>query len=79
MYLLKWFCRPQYKIVMLTNKQGAWYWHLMSVSNGEILANSEAYSSRNACEDTAKGLAKTANWELWVLPPETLNLTQLSL
>lgn len=40
-----------------------WHWRLMS-TNGEIVASSEAYSSRAKCLQTAKRVAGEANWEI---------------
>lgn len=47
----------EYKVEMVQNQNGAWFWHLAS-TNGEILANSEAYSSKGNCKKTASKIAK---------------------
>lgn len=40
------------KIIATKNINGAWYWRLVG-GNGEIMANSEAYSSKRACLKSA--------------------------
>lgn len=46
-----------YTIEAFTDADGAWRWRLRH-ANGEILATSEAYSSRAAMIDTAQNLSK---------------------
>lgn len=46
------------KIEITKNKNGCWFWRLVA-ANGEILAASEAYSSKGACLKTVKGLSKS--------------------
>ena len=45
------------EIEITKNKNGCWFWRLVA-ANGEILASSEAYSSKGACLKTVKGLSK---------------------
>ena len=40
------------KIIATKNINGAWYWRIVG-GNGEIMANSEAYSSKGACLKSA--------------------------
>ena len=51
------------KIIVQQNCQGAWFWHLAG-ANGEIMASSEAYSSKCNCKKTAKLVADTGGFEL---------------
>lgn len=44
-------------IVLLKNGLGCWFWHILA-NNGEILANSEAYASKQKCRQTAKRLSE---------------------
>lgn len=46
------------EIEVTKNKNGCWFWRLVA-SNGEILAVSEAYSSKGACLKTVKSLSKS--------------------
>ena len=48
------------KIIATKNVNGAWYWRLVS-GNGEIMACSEAYSSKGACTKSAKLVAVAEN------------------
>jgi uncharacterized protein YegP (UPF0339 family) len=51
------------KIIIQQNTQGAWFWHLAG-ANGEIVASSEAYSSKGNCKKTAKSVAQAGGFEL---------------
>jgi len=53
------------KVVATKNINGAWFWRLVG-GNGEIMANSEAYSSKAACTKTAKLVAVTGGFEFEV-------------
>ena len=44
-------------IVLFKDVNGCWRWHLKA-ANGEILASSEAYSTKAKCKQTATRLAK---------------------
>lgn len=46
------------KIEVIQNVNGCWYWRLVA-ENGEILATSEAYSSKSKCMQTVKSVNKT--------------------
>ena len=51
------------KIVVQKNIQGAWFWHLIG-GNGEIMASSEAYSSKSNCKKTAKLVSAAGGFDL---------------
>jgi uncharacterized protein YegP (UPF0339 family) len=51
------------KVIIQQNTQGAWFWHLVGL-NGEIVASSEAYSSKSSCKRTAKQVADAGGFEL---------------
>lgn len=58
---MNWLCkllrhRPLYRIEVFVDRGHDWRWRLRHV-NGNILATSEAYSSRTAAWDTASALA----------------------
>ena len=50
------------KIIATKNINGAWYWRLVG-GNGEIMANSEAYSSKGACVKSAKVVSVAGGFE----------------
>jgi uncharacterized protein YegP (UPF0339 family) len=52
-------------VVATKNVNGAWYWRLVG-GNGEIMANSEAYSSKGACVKSAKLVAVTGGFEFQI-------------
>jgi len=43
-----------YKIQVIKGKN--WFWRVIAIANGKILAHSEQYSSKQAAIDTAKAL-----------------------
>jgi uncharacterized protein YegP (UPF0339 family) len=51
------------KIIIQQNTNGAWFWHLAG-ANGEIVASSEAYSSKGNCTKTAKAVASAGGFDL---------------
>jgi uncharacterized protein YegP (UPF0339 family) len=51
------------KIIIQQNTNGAWFWHLLG-GNGEIVASSEAYSSKGNCMKTAKAVSAAGGFEL---------------
>ena len=53
------------KIIATKNINGAWYWRLVG-GNGEIMACSEAYSSKGACLKSAKMVAVAGGFEFAV-------------
>ncbi len=53
------------KIVATQNVNGAWYWRIVG-GNGEIMASSEAYSSKSACVKSAKIVAQASGLALEV-------------
>ena len=53
------------KIIATKNVNGAWYWRLVG-GNGEIMANSEAYSSKGACTKSAKIVAVAGGFEFQI-------------
>lgn len=50
-------------IKLFKNGLGCWHWHLLA-SNGEILASSEAYASRQKCMQTAKRLSEATGMKI---------------
>ena len=50
------------KIIATKNVNGAWYWRIVG-GNGEIMANSEAYSSKGACVKSAKVVSVAGGFE----------------
>ncbi len=54
--------RREYRIEMWRSKDG-WRWRIRHV-NGNILASSEAYSTKKDCRDTVAGLAKATGFEV---------------
>jgi uncharacterized protein YegP (UPF0339 family) len=50
------------KIIATKNVNGAWYWRIVG-GNGEIMANSEAYSSKGACVKSAKLVSVAGGFE----------------
>lgn len=55
MKFLNWFRRPPYSVEPFQDSDKAWRWRIRA-ANGEILATSEAYSSRQAAFNTAQNL-----------------------
>jgi uncharacterized protein YegP (UPF0339 family) len=53
-WILRIVTRPL-RVHPFINQEGKWQWHIKS-PNGEILAHSEEYSSRQACYDTVNML-----------------------
>ena len=53
------------KIIATKNINGAWYWRLVG-GNGEIMACSEAYSSKGACVKSAKLVAVAGGFEFQI-------------
>ena len=53
------------KIIATKNVNGAWYWRLVC-GNGEIMACSEAYSSKGACTKSAKIVAVAGRFEFQI-------------
>jgi len=53
------------KVVATKNINGAWFWRLVG-GNGEIMANSEAYSSKGACAKSAKIVAAYGGFEFQI-------------
>ena len=51
------------KIIIQQNTTGAWFWHLAG-ANGEIVASSEAYSSKGNCARTAKAVSAAGGFDL---------------
>lgn len=51
------------KIILFKNTLGCWHWHLLA-GNGEILASSEAYASKQKCLQTAKRLAEATGLKI---------------
>lgn len=63
---MKWLCRifrgrPQYRVEVFPSAAEWWHWRIRH-QNGNILATSEAYSSRGAAWDTAENLAASVGW-----------------
>ena len=51
------------KIELLKNRNGCWQWRI-TASNGEVLCHSEAYASKQKCNQTAKRLAACTGLEI---------------
>lgn len=47
---------PKFYLEMFLDVDDAWRFHVMA-GNGNIIASSEAYSSKQACQDTCLSLA----------------------
>ena len=45
------------KFEVVINQNGAYFFRLISANNGNILASSEAYSSKAKCVQTVKAIA----------------------
>ena len=50
-------------IELFKDVNGCWRWRLVS-SNGEILASSEAYASKQKCKQTAKRLSEATGLQI---------------
>ena len=46
----------KYKIQVVQDKAGHWFWHIVAIANGKILAHSEQYDSKRNAADTAKAV-----------------------
>ena len=53
------------KIIATKNVNGAWFWKLVG-GNGEIMANSEAYSSKRACLKSATVVRMAGGFEFQI-------------
>jgi uncharacterized protein YegP (UPF0339 family) len=50
--------KTKFKIEVLASGPTSWYWRLKSARNGQILATSEVYATRQAALATAKSIRK---------------------
>lgn len=64
------------QLQVLDARGGGFYWHIISVGNGKILAASEVYTTKQAAVDTMRVVKRdtgvAALYDMTVQPPRLL-------